>query len=100
MGAGDEGAAVLATLKGIAQTVGQLVAAIQSSFPISGTIAGTGRLLPTVFASLPAASAANEGSIACVTDSTTVTWGATITGGGTHVVLAFSDGTHWTVAGI
>lgn len=90
--------AALAALKGLVQTLGQLVAAVQASFPISGTIAGTGRLLPTVFASLPAASAANRGSIACVTDSATAVWGATITGGGGNVVEAFSNGTNWTVS--
>jgi hypothetical protein len=95
----DDSAAMLATAKGLVQTLGQLVAAVQASFPISGTVAGTGRLLPTPFASLPAASAANRGSIACVTDSTTVVWGATITGGGGNVVLGFSNGTNWTVAG-
>lgn len=79
--------------------LGQIILAIQTSFPISGAIAGTGRLLPTKFASLPAASAANEGSIAAVTDSTTAVWGATITGGGANHVLAYSDGTQWTVAG-
>jgi hypothetical protein len=89
----------LAVKKGLVQTLGQLVAAIQASFPISGTIAGTGRLLPTTFASLPAASAANRGSITCVTDSNTAVWGATIAGGGANVVLGFSNGTVWTVAG-
>lgn len=34
-----------------------------------------------------------------VTDSTTVTWGATVTGGGTHNVLAFWNGANWTVMG-
>lgn len=48
------------------------------------------------FASLPAGA---EGMLAGVTDSTTATWGATITGGGTNHVLAYFDGTNWTVAG-
>jgi hypothetical protein len=54
---------------------------------------------PTVFANLPTASAANEGSLAFVTDSTTNTWGQTITGSGADHVLAYSNGTNWTVAG-
>jgi len=33
-----------------------------------------------------------------VTDSTTNTWGGTITGGGADHVLAYCDGTNWTVA--
>lgn len=79
--------------------VGQLILAIQGAFPVGGPIAGTGRLLPTKFASLPAASAANEGAIAAITDSTTAAWGAVIAGGGANHVLAYSDGTAWTVAG-
>lgn len=78
--------------------MGQLIAAIQSAF-LSGPVGGTGRLTPTTFASLPAASAANRGTLACLTDSSTPVWGAVIAGGGANVVLAFSDGSNWTVAG-
>lgn len=46
---------------------------------------------------LPAVPAA--GMMAYVTDSATVTWGATITGGSTNKVLAWFNGTNWTVAG-
>lgn len=53
-------------------------------------------LAPTAFASLPTGA---EGSLACVTDSNTATWGATIAGGGANNVLAFFNGTNWTVAG-
>lgn len=53
---------------------------------------------PTTFASLPAASSALEGTMRPVTDSTTATWGATITGGGAHHVLAYCNGAAWTVA--
>lgn len=49
-----------------------------------------------VFASLPAA---QTGMLAVVTDSNTVTWGATIAGSGANTVLAFYDGSNWTVAG-
>ncbi len=48
------------------------------------------------FASLPAGA---EGMMAGVTDSTTTTWGATITGGGANHVLAYFNGSAWTVAG-
>jgi hypothetical protein len=48
------------------------------------------------FASLPTAV---EGMLVAVTDSTTTTWGATITGGGSSHVLAYYNGTNWTVAG-
>lgn len=48
------------------------------------------------FASLPAGVA---GMTAYVTDSNTATWAATIAGGGANKVLAFYNGTNWTVAG-
>lgn len=54
---------------------------------------------PVAFASLPAAAAGNKGMIAAVTDSSTATWGATITGGGANNVLAWSNGSNWTVIG-
>jgi hypothetical protein len=40
-----------------------------------------------------------EGMLVAVTDSNTVTWGATIAGGGANHVLAYYNGTNWTVAG-
>jgi hypothetical protein len=54
---------------------------------------------PMVFASLPACAAGTEGSFAAITDSSTNTWGATITGSSTNHVLGYCDGTNWTVAG-
>lgn len=63
-----------------------------------GYPASTGyKLTPVTFANLPASPAA--GLFAVVTDSNTNTWGATIAGGGANVVLAFYNGTNWTVAG-
>jgi hypothetical protein len=46
---------------------------------------------------LPTCNSANEGLQAAVTDSTTATWGATITGSGSNHVLAYCNGTNWTV---
>lgn len=40
-----------------------------------------------------------EGTLQAFTDSSTATWGATITGGGSNHVLGYFDGTNWTVAG-
>jgi hypothetical protein len=58
------------------------------------------RIVPTtLFAALPSA-VGELGALAIVTDSTTIVWGATIAGSGLHTVLAFSDGTNWTVAAI
>jgi hypothetical protein len=49
------------------------------------------------FASVPGTPV--EGMLVAVTDSSTSTWGATITGGGANHVLAYYNGTNWTVAG-
>lgn len=49
------------------------------------------------FASVPATPV--EGMLVAITDSSTSTWGATITGGGANRVLGFYNGTNWTVAG-
>lgn len=38
-----------------------------------------------------------EGTIQAFTDSSTATWGATITGSGSNHVLGYYDGTNWTV---
>jgi lysophospholipase L1-like esterase len=40
-----------------------------------------------------------EGMVCAFTDSTTVVWGATITGTGANHVLGYYNGTNWTVAG-
>jgi len=53
-------------------------------------------LAPTAFGSLPTGA---EGDMACITDSSTATWGATITGGGANNVIGFFNGANWTVMG-
>jgi hypothetical protein len=50
------------------------------------------------FSTLTACASGGEGAIAPISDSTTATWGATITGGGSNHVLAYCNGTNWTVA--
>lgn len=52
---------------------------------------------PVAFASLPTGV---EGMLVPVTDSSTATWGATIAGGGANRVLAYFNGTNWTVAAV
>lgn len=64
---------------------------------------GPGRIHMTAgnFAALTAlvtCNSGNEGYESPVTDSTTATWGATISGSSSHHVLAYCDGTNWTVA--
>ena len=56
------------------------------------------QLRTNLFAALSACASGTEGTSEPVTDSTTATWGATITGGCTNHVLAYCDGTNWTVA--
>jgi hypothetical protein len=63
-----------------------------------GPIATTAYAGPVPFASLPTCSSSIEGSRGAVSDSTTNAWGATVTGGGSNHVLAYCDGTNWTVA--
>jgi len=67
----------------------------QAAFDVNGAI----RTRPVAFASAPACSSGNEGSMQAINDSSTATWGATITGGGANHVLGYCDGTVWTVAG-
>lgn len=49
------------------------------------------------FANVPGTPVA--GMTVYITDSSTATWGATIAGGGANKVLAWYNGTNWTVAG-
>jgi hypothetical protein len=50
------------------------------------------------FSAVVACSSDLAGSIAPISDSSTATWGATITGGGANHVLGYCNGTNWTVA--
>ena len=64
----------------------------------SGTVTAVGFTSPAVaFSGLPACNGAVEGTTRAVTDSTTATWGATVTGTGSNHVLAYCNGTNWTV---
>jgi hypothetical protein len=55
-------------------------------------------IAPGTFSRLPSCNSSVEGTQAPVTDSTTNTWGATITGSGSDHVLAYCNGSAWTVA--
>jgi hypothetical protein len=63
-----------------------------AKFPIGGGV----EIVPVTVATLPATPA--EGTLIPVTDSNTNTWGAVIAGGGANHVLAYFNGTAWTVA--
>ncbi len=52
-----------------------------------------------LFADLPACASGTEGMMSPVRDSSTAVWGATITGSSTNHVLAWCNGTNWTVVG-
>lgn len=62
----------------------------QFKVPIQITVAA--------FSTLAACAAGTEGMQASISDSTTNTWGATITGGGANHVLGYCNGTNWTVS--
>jgi hypothetical protein len=49
------------------------------------------------YSSLPKCNSAVTGMTKRITDASTSVWGATIAGGGTNNVLAYCDGTNWTV---
>jgi hypothetical protein len=72
---------------------------LQSSVGSAVYVKNTGMLqLPAnAFSTYTACGAGLEGSQASITDSTTSTWGATITGGGANHVMGYCDGTNWTV---
>lgn len=53
---------------------------------------------PQAFSILTACGGTNEGAMASVTDSTTNTWGAVVTGGGANHIQAYCNGTNWTVS--
>lgn len=89
----------LITLNGVVGTI--TTTANSSDWSISGPNSsfGTNRLLPLLYAALPLPTSGTKGMLATIVDSNTATWGAAMTGGGPNVVLAFCNGTNWTVAG-
>jgi len=52
---------------------------------------------PTTFAQLPTAATAGAGTRAFITDSSTATFAATVSGGGANKVPVYSDGANWKV---
>lgn len=75
------------------------VGSVVYAFHVAAGIArfdGSISLKPVTFAQLP--SGPTKGQMAVVTDSNTNTWGANIAGGGANSVLAFYNGSAWTVA--
>jgi hypothetical protein len=60
------------------------------------SVLGSIRASAVAFANLPATPV--EGMLVPVTDSNTAVWGATVAAGGANHILAYYDGTNWTVA--
>jgi hypothetical protein len=76
----------------------QLMVGTGSSGATAGALVRQGTPLvgtPFVFSALPAGV---EGMLAVVSDSSVNTWGTAIAGGGANRVLAYYNGTAWTVA--
>lgn len=76
---------------------------VNRTMPAGGSAVGNKINLATfqedtgeLFSALPTA-AVGKGSFRVVRDSTTTTFGATITGGGANFVLAWSNGVNWKV---
>lgn len=70
---------------------------VVGSDPFGQLNVATAGLQGVTYANRPGTPAA--GMTIYITDSSTATWGATIAGGGANKVLAFYNGTNWTVAG-
>lgn len=79
-------------------TPGDKSGTVQAASGIFGSGPGSLQVTTGAFSRLSACVAGLEGTMAPVNDSTTATWGGTITGSGTNHVLAYCDGTNWTVA--
>lgn len=71
-----------------------LIQYIEDNF--DGVVANTVKTQPTTVVQLPTA-VGNAGMRAFVTDASTATFGATVSGGGANIVPVYSDGTNWKV---
>jgi hypothetical protein len=98
------GGITILALKGVSDTT-QVVPLAQFQTPSGSVVSGvTGPGLPYItaatFSTLPScgSTGAPEGTRGSVTDSTTNSIGATITGGGSYHIAAYCNGTNWVVA--
>jgi len=55
-------------------------------------------LISVAVSGLPTCDGSAEGTVMAVNDSTTATWGQAVTGGGANKVMAYCNGSAWTVA--
>lgn len=63
------------------------------------TTIGSITLVPVLFNALPACTGSTEGRVYSITDSSTIIWGAIVTGGSTGHIMAYCDGSNYTVMG-
>jgi hypothetical protein len=101
----DDVAGTIGTLYGLRVRDQSAAAGVTTNYNISSEgalsknrFAGTVQINAAAFATLTACAAGLEGTMKPVSDSSTATWGATITGGGANHVLGYCNGTNWTVA--
>lgn len=80
-------------MSGGIQAIGNLQGKVDAT---NALVVALGGAQVVAFASLPAVPV--EGMIYAVSNSNTAVWGATISGTGTDHVLAYFNGTNWTVA--
>jgi len=78
---------------------GTYIATANTPIDQSQTWVSTGgfQSLPVAFSTIGPCNAVTAGTIRAVSDSTTVTWGATVTGGGLYYAVVGCNGTNWTV---
>jgi len=63
----------------------------------TAVVAETVQTSPVLYSALPTAASAGMGTRAFITDGSTTTFAATVTGGGVNKVPVYSDGTNWKV---
>lgn len=76
-------------------SITSLIQFIEENF--DGIICQTVQTSGMTYAQLPNAATAGAGTRAFVTDSSTATFAATVSGGGANAVPVYSDGTNWKV---
>lgn len=74
-------------------TIVEFLATAFTSFSVTSYVKTT----PVTVANLPAAATAGAGARAFVTDATSTTFNAALSGGGANSVPVFSDGSAWKV---
>ena len=64
---------------------------------LTNAVTQTVKTTPVTLVQLPTATVAGAGTRAFITDGSTATFAATVTGGGASLIPIYSDGTNWKV---